>query len=130
MYSNYDNMSKDVKAAWTAALRSGKIAQARGTLQDNTGAMCCLGVLCSVIDLNWRNAVIGDLEHITNKIDYNERVGMRLRTINIGNVYGGLSNETCAELGCMNDGGGGTWNDNRQSFAQIADWIDANIEGK
>lgn len=128
MYSEYDDMSEDVKAAWTAALRSGKIAQARGTLQDNTGAMCCLGVLCSVIDPNWRDMFLADLD--PKSADYDQLVDDRLGTITIGRVYDSLCIDTCAELGCMNDGGGGTWDNNRQSFAQIADWIDANIEGK
>lgn len=39
-------MSKELFTKWVAALRSGEIKQAKGTLiNETTGAMCCLGVL-------------------------------------------------------------------------------------
>jgi hypothetical protein len=39
-------MDPEIKAKWVADLRSGNIKQARGVLvREDTGAMCCLGVL-------------------------------------------------------------------------------------
>jgi hypothetical protein len=38
-------LSRDAKAKWLKALRSGKYKQARGTLFNGDG-YCCLGVLC------------------------------------------------------------------------------------
>lgn len=35
---------------WTDALRSGKYQQGQNTLQTVTGRMCCLGVLCDLVD--------------------------------------------------------------------------------
>ncbi len=41
-------MNKTIKAKWVKALLSGKYKQARGTLKNRAGAMCCLGVLCDI----------------------------------------------------------------------------------
>lgn len=41
-------MNQDVKGAWLAALRSGEYQQGRGQLRDQSGRMCCLGVLCDL----------------------------------------------------------------------------------
>jgi len=41
-------VDKAAKTRWVEALRSGKYKQARGTLRDATGAMCCLGVLAEI----------------------------------------------------------------------------------
>jgi hypothetical protein len=43
-------MDSKLKADWIAALRSGKYRQGRHELITEKGAMCCLGVLCSVMD--------------------------------------------------------------------------------
>lgn len=43
-----ERMNPEMKAAWTAKLRSGEIKQARGVLQESDGSMCCLGVLCEI----------------------------------------------------------------------------------
>lgn len=42
-------MTEADKKLWIAALRSGKIEQGKGRLEDYKGAMCCLGVVCSLI---------------------------------------------------------------------------------
>jgi len=42
-------MNPEYKAKWVAALRSGKYAQGRATLQQESGGMCCLGVLCDIV---------------------------------------------------------------------------------
>lgn len=40
-------MNAEIKAQWTAALRSGEYQQTTGYLRDTTG-YCCLGVLCDL----------------------------------------------------------------------------------
>lgn len=41
-------MKQEIKTRWCEALRSGKYKQATGTLKNEYGAFCCLGVLCEV----------------------------------------------------------------------------------
>jgi hypothetical protein len=48
-------MKPEIKAAWIAALRSGKYQQTTGRLRDSNG-FCCLGVLC---DLAANTGVVG-----------------------------------------------------------------------
>jgi len=40
-------MNQEIKARWTAALRSGEYQQGEGCLNKN-GKLCCLGVLCEL----------------------------------------------------------------------------------
>jgi len=47
-------MDKELQAKWVAALRSGQYRQAKGTLKTEDGLMCCLGVLCAIQGVNWR----------------------------------------------------------------------------
>jgi len=42
-----DKMNPEVKAQWTAALRSGEYEQGHNALA-NSGRYCCLGVLCEL----------------------------------------------------------------------------------
>ena len=46
-------MDAKIKRKWVKALRSGKYKQAEGTLRDEAGAMCCLGVLADIQGVNW-----------------------------------------------------------------------------
>jgi hypothetical protein len=41
-------MDKQIKDKWLKALRSGRYKQGTGTLVDDTGMYCCLGVLARV----------------------------------------------------------------------------------
>jgi len=41
------SMNQEIKARWTAALRSGEYQQGKGVLRKN-GKLCCLGVLCEL----------------------------------------------------------------------------------
>jgi hypothetical protein len=45
-------MDPKVKKLWVKALRSGKYRQGRQELITDKGSMCCLGVLCQVLDPN------------------------------------------------------------------------------
>lgn len=42
-------MKKSIAMKWVAELRSGKHRQARGSLKNADGSMCCLGVLCAEV---------------------------------------------------------------------------------
>lgn len=44
------HMPADLLANWLAALRSGKYEQGYGLLMDGEGRFCCLGVLQDVVD--------------------------------------------------------------------------------
>jgi len=47
-------MDKDIKTQWVGALRSGEYTQGTGQLREGSeeeaGAYCCLGVLCTLYD--------------------------------------------------------------------------------
>ena len=42
-------MPIEVRDRWVAALRSGEYKQGRGSMLDEKGRHCCLGVLCDVL---------------------------------------------------------------------------------
>jgi len=41
-------MNPEIKQAWIDALTSGEYEQGKGSLLDNEGHYCCLGVLCDL----------------------------------------------------------------------------------
>ncbi|UQD69243.1 hypothetical protein JEY40_24825 [Bradyrhizobium japonicum] len=88
-------MDANLKAKWVEALRSGEYKQIPMELHDREGGYCCLGVLCTVaqIDMDDTGPAYRVLERIT----------------------GGY-----APLVTLND-------DKGKSFAEIADWIEANL---
>lgn len=90
-------MDAALKQKWVAALRSGKYKQHRGLLQDS-GAYCCLGVML----------VVGKKASTLRLADYGQ----------IDVILG--SEETRTKLTAMND-------QEKLSFPEIADWIEANI---
>lgn len=49
-------MNRAVKAKWVKALRSDRYKQAKGTLRTPNGRMCCLGVLCHIQGIDWKDA--------------------------------------------------------------------------
>lgn len=98
-----------------AALRSGKYQQAKWKLR-NGNAFCCLGVACDIsrlgewdkkgdyhISTRYSNSVLPD--------DVQAWFGFKTNT-------GTFSNDTCLT----------EMNDNGKSFAEIADFIEANWE--
>jgi hypothetical protein len=46
-----NKMDPILKANWCKALRSGEYVQGQGTLRNDAGQYCCLGVLCVVAGL-------------------------------------------------------------------------------
>lgn len=105
-----------MKESWIAALRSGKYKQGKGALQNN-GCFCCLGVLSEIMDVPKEEVCTGYYEFAffdgAGKLFHN-------RSVPPGGAFG-LDGETITELWIMND------NSDQKSFAQIADWIDANL---
>lgn len=103
-------MKAALKKQWVKALRSGKYVKGRGKLCDVSGPMCCLGVLIDIgIDGEW------ELEGT----DYTMQ-GMYACPSETMRAELGLTEEAAVRLIHMNDNQG-------VSFAEIADWIEANL---
>jgi hypothetical protein len=108
-----------LKQAWLEALRSGEYRQTRGTLaRDKDGNVasfpeeavehCCLGVLSDIVCKLDPNEIWLDYAHVDGVIDQGQQ-------------------KTLVD---MNDG---EYDDDtgkfvHYSFAQIADWIEQNVE--
>lgn len=96
-------MDAELKAKWLTALRSGEFKQARNALhQPKAGGYCCLGVLC----------VAGGMDDTLKTADYDA----------LDRIVGGLPIRDC--LTGMNDKAASKGG---KTFAEIADWIEANI---
>ncbi len=99
-------MDKELKAKWVAALRSGDWVQLRGDWSEQPNKACCLGVL-----LNITGRADGD--------DYQSPRGTSAELIGVDN-YG----DELTALIQMNDG---SKHNEPKSFAEIADYIEANL---
>ena len=116
-------MDPELKAKWLEALRSKRYNQGAGALRNREDGFCCLGVLADIRDSSlWS-------DHADNQGDaegpalytYNNRCVEMLnfdlqRELHIYDVAG--------KLAAMNDGTDGY---HKHSFAEIADWIEANL---
>ena len=109
---NGAKMNPDVKAKWVAALRSGVFKQGRGMLWradgDDKRRYCCLGVL--------RNITKGDSPATAQ---YPRASAACYLSDVDGQEESVLPGHTESVLAGMNDEG--------KSFAQIADFIEANL---
>lgn len=124
--SAHDQSTKldpELKAQWLTALRSGKYQQGRGGLLDmgdGDKAFCCLGVL----------------GHLCGATDNSLQGSQILEDVYMSHLLGGWNPESKGfypfdparpethitlqrRLAAMNDNG--------KSFAEIADWIEANL---
>lgn len=108
-------MDAEIKARWVAALRSGQYEQAQGMLCID-GTFCCLGVLCDVAGTD--NGAAGGRWTPTDCFTYQGETeetvlpeGLRWRA--------GIPHDDQLCLIEMNDNG--------KSFAEIADFIEANL---
>lgn len=97
-------MKKEDKDAWVVALRSGKYVQGHGLLRDEYNRFCCLGVLADITSGDWVNR------------DFQEFGAVEL----LRNGYCGLPAIQQNTLSHRNDSG--------DTFTQIADWIENNVE--
>ena len=101
-------MDKELKAKWVEALRSGEYEQADGVLKCDTG-YCCLGVLREVAGPDSMRE--DDHELLLHREDA-DRIG--------------IDYAMQKRLSHMNDG----WQKGeirKHSFAEIADYIEANL---
>lgn len=120
-------MSPDLKAKWVEALRSGKYKQGKRALRQITDAegecFCSLGVLCDVSEKGeWRPS-----EFDKNFFKFVSTHGDGHTEVESGGfVHGMLRRECGLDYGAetdvieMND-----WQE--RSFAEIADYIEANL---
>lgn len=121
-------MNKEVKALWTAALRSGKYEQGRSFLctadSDGERRYCCLGVLCALAVI----AGAAEEEEVTDGgvIPYDENTEVLPPGVT---VWAGLSTDNPfvvthpeglpESLAALNDDG--------LTFARMADLIDEQL---
>lgn len=102
-------MSPELKAAWIADLLAHPELQGRGALRYSNNTFCCLGRLRDVAGLEW--------------IPHGKwfcTPGGRTDLIDNAELYElGLCHSQQERLAGMNDDG--------ISFAEIADWIEANL---
>ena len=112
-------MKKELKAAWTAKLRSGEIPQGRIKLHEiSTGRMCCLGVLCNVAGIKGKPCEGYDrMKYVHNHCGF----GYELQKLT------GLTNNRVIET-LMNMNDSMEHGEHANNFSVIADWIDENIE--
>jgi hypothetical protein len=104
-------VKKDIAEKWVAALRSGEYKQCRHQLRTQVDEYCCLGVLCEVLKIpvgtpspGIPRTYVYDGEPCTLSKSIRDRVGL----------------VDCGTLMSMNDDG--------ETFATIADYIEKNAE--
>lgn len=113
-------MKKELKAAWTAKLRSGEIPQGRLNLHNHvTGEMCCLGVLCVVAGIPGNRGSKGDLVRYGDNLS---GFSSKLQKAT------GLPARQAERLYLMNDEID-EYGQPVNNFGVIADWIDENVVG-
>lgn len=106
-------MDQELKKRWVEALRSGKYKQGNGVLLDHTETgqeLCCLGVLCDVIDPDgWLDGPNHLRHSLSDRPEFNAPLPRQL-----------LSPSAQRTLTCMNDS-------ECKSFDEIADWVEQNL---
>lgn len=109
-------MDPEVKTKWLEALRSGKYKQ--GTARLNKGdEYCCVGVLCDITDQPYHMNDGGKYYDFTKQ--HKPVDGLCVVPTNFYGI------ENVHVYYNMNDGTN-AWRDNRQTFEQIADFIEKN----
>ena len=106
-------MDGDLRKRWVEALRSGKYEQGQKHLRCN-GRYCCLGVLLDVYEPDgWKDRNVHEPHDLASDEELSAAALEELR----------LPSRHHHDLISMNDDAGAT-------FAEIADWIEANIAGQ
>lgn len=98
-------MNAELKAKWVAKLRSGNLKQARGILRSDSGAYCCLGVLCTL------DVEFSDWDRYSQSVSPAPVIAAGL--------YGPEFPSQALQLAQMNDEG--------KTFAEIADYIETHL---
>jgi hypothetical protein len=110
--SRYSPMNPEYKAKWLKALRGGKYKQAKGVLQAGDGRMCCLGVLCDIVNpKEWEILSYTSNRHFRGDVSYPDKTVMEETGLTLGK---------CRKLADLNDS-------KDYSFKQIADFIEKNF---
>jgi hypothetical protein len=105
------DMDTDIKTKWVAALRSGKYKQGKKTLKSHDDRYCCLGVLCELMGVVWESYQ-GDTYY------YVDGMYCAMPPVEVADKAG-LTLDEMVTLGHMNDRG--------ETFARIADHIEASL---
>jgi len=107
-------MDPEAKAKWIEALRSGIYPQTQKILRNDEG-FCCLGVACDVFGARWKPARSSDSSYFA--VAKGEAQSAIIPTPIRDKIGLGADDEwTLTRI-----------NDNGHSFAEIADWIEANL---
>jgi len=102
-------MNAELKTKWLEALRGGEYKQGDGFLRTDAG-FCCLGVLCDIVKPVWKKGGGLGIEHDCGELDYPTESLLQ----EVGLDF--LASRRVAEM-----------NDSGSTFAEIADWIEANV---
>ena len=111
-------MNPEVKAKWLRDLRSNKFNQGLGYLQTLDDKYCCLGVLCTQAKGVWidsrydESAIIRRFTFIPEGMETGNDFDLGA----LATVYSITEEQALIEM-----------NDYYKSFAEIADWIEANL---
>jgi hypothetical protein len=105
----------ELKTKWVEALRSGRYKQGRGCLRSGDN-YCCLGVLCDVSGVGqW-----GTKDYYSSDC-YSVGMDTACYALPVKIIQSeGLSDSTINTLCVLND-------ETKASFAEIADYIEANL---
>lgn len=107
---------KEMTRKWIARLRSGKDRQTRGTLRDVHGGMCCIGVLCDMVDPDgWDKD-----DHHVHRGDVGMAKQEVLDTVGLNPGTGARPPIDCAQEYSMR-------NDRGDSFVEIADELERRL---
>lgn len=116
-------MNPELKAQWLEALRSGRYQQGTGALRNSDQCYCCLGVLADIRDPSrWS-------EQADNQDNLDRPAMYTYNSLSVEMLSGDLQRELgiyhiAGRLAAMNDG---TDDHRKHSFAEIADYIEANL---
>lgn len=114
-----NKLPEEFKKKWVAELRSGKHKQGQDVLYNaNEDCFCCLGIaglVCGVDKVSMHKATLFGTYEPVSEGGYEIPAPDGLPEILIHRKYEDLAHE----LSCMNDAG--------KSFAEIADYIEANL---
>lgn len=122
-------MNPQVRAMWTAALRSGEYTQGVGGLRNNADEFCCLGVLCDLAVKNGAYVTVTADDEM-NGFTYGGEIGFLPSLVR---EWAGLSERdpvlVPAEDNPEHDGDlhAAQLNDEGKTFAEIADLIDGGV---
>lgn len=126
-------MNPEVKAKWTARLRSGQDKQGAGVLhrrQNGEDFFCCLGILCEVaiengVAVNKAPEPGSDATHAILAYDgYEDFLPLKVQEWAGFSVGNPLSSELCGESGSTVRLTLSWLNDQGRTFSEIADIIE------